>query len=243
MSGVTVEVSARKLTVPYFCPCCCGVADTALAVSFTRITGERFMRETTRELDFPYCSRCVQHARKWSAAWRTAAAVMACGVAAGVVAGLVGGAAIGAGLAAAAGAIAVAAGVGLRARARASCCPSCAGPGPAVTYHGWADHVQKFSFASRRYAAAFAEQNEQTLVNVTPHLYQLLEQRRVAAPPPRPAPAPSAAPASAPAPAQAAASSRPAQLWPQREHLERARAVLHQVMQANEMLKRSGPAS
>jgi hypothetical protein len=240
MSALTVEVSARKLTVPYFCPCCFGVADTALAVSFTRVTGERFVRETTRELDFPYCSRCVLHAKKWSAAWRAAAAVMAIGAIAGVAAWIGIGAAIGVGVAAAASALALLVGVTLRARARASCCPSCAGPGPAVTYHGWVDNVQKFSFASRRYAAAFAEQNEHTLVNVTPHLYQLLEQGRVSAPPPRPAPARSAM---LPASASASASSRPAPLWPQREHLERARAVLHQVMRVNEMMKRSGPAS
>jgi hypothetical protein len=261
MSGLTVEVSARKITVPYLCPCCCGVADTALAVSFTRITGERFMRETTRELDFPYCTRCVRHSRQWSAAWRAAAAVMAFGASTGVVAGVGFGAAVGVGVAAAACAIAVAVGLVLRSKARASCCPSCSGPGPAVTYHGWADHVQTFSFASRRYAAAFAEENEHTLVNVTPHLYQLLEQRRVSVPHPPPSRSPVSVPApirampqlpvSVPAPVRTTprlpvavpASARATPLWPQRERLDRARSVLHHVMRLNEMAKRSGPAS
>src|SRR5213075_2713015 len=98
MSGLSVEVSARKVTVPYLCPCCCGVADSALAVSFTRVTGERSMRETTRELDFPYCSRCVRHSRLWSRAWRAAAAVMVCGAIAGVAAGFLVDALLGAGV-------------------------------------------------------------------------------------------------------------------------------------------------
>lgn len=182
MSGVSVEVSSRKVTVPYLCPCCCGVADTALAISFTRITGEQLIRETTRELDFPYCSRCVRHSSWWTAAWRAAGAAMACGAVIALVLGLTVGAAAGAGVAVLSAGLSVLAGLSLRARARAACCPSCAGAGPAVTYHGWVDHVQRFSFVSRRYAAEFAEQNERSLVNVTPLLYQLVEQRRVSAP-------------------------------------------------------------
>jgi hypothetical protein len=184
MSGVSVEVSSRKVTVPYLCPCCCGVADTALAVSFTRITGVRLVRETTRELDFPYCSRCVQHSSWWVAAWRAAGAAMACGALIAVVLGVAAGATAGVGAAVFATGLSLLAGLSLRARARAACSPSCAGAGPALTYHGWADNVQRFSFVSRRYAAEFAAQNERSLVNVTPQLYQLVEQQRVSAPPP-----------------------------------------------------------
>jgi hypothetical protein len=220
MNGVCVEVSGRKVTVPFLCPCCCGVADTELAVSFTRITGERFMRETTREIDFPYCSRCVRHSRRWSRAWHAAAALMACGVIAGVASGLSAGAWIGAGVVAAAGALAAGVGLTLRGRARASCCPACSGPGPAVTYHGWADHVQRFSFASRRFAAAFAEQNERSLVNVTPHLYQLVEQRRVSPP------------------AVHASPARAVPMWPQR--VDRARSLLDNVMRIDRRAIRAG---
>jgi hypothetical protein len=233
MRGVPVEVCAQKIAVPYFCPCCCGVADTALAVSFTQVTGERFRRETTRELDFPYCSRCVRHARFWTAAWRAAAVVMACGALAGVVAGIGFGLPAGAGVAAGAGALAVALGFALRAKARATRCPACAGAGPAVTFHGWVDQVQTFSFVSRRYAAAFAEQNERSLVNVTPHLYQLLEQQRVSV---------------SPAAAARAHAVRATPMWPQR--VDRARSLLGQVMRANGngihvdgMAKRPGRAS
>lgn len=253
MSGVSVEVSARKVTVPYLCPCCCGVADTALAVSFTRITGERIMRETTRELDFPYCSRCVRHASWWTTASRAAGAVMACGVIAGVAVGLGVGALPGAGIAVLAVALAMLVGFALRAKARAECCPSCAGPGTAVTYHGWADHVQAFSFVSRRYAAEFAEQNERSLVNVTPLLYQLVEQRRVTVPTAT-AYAPTAAAAAAYAPtvfARPAPESGPLRAipqWPQR--VDRARALLDDVMQIDHraigtggLVKRSRPAS
>src|SRR5688572_2002993 len=105
MSGVTVEVSARKITVPYLCPCCCGVADTALAVSFTRVTGVRSQRETTRELDFPYCSRCIRHSSWWRAARRAAIALSAAGAVAGVIVGLAAGVIVGAVAAVAAGAL------------------------------------------------------------------------------------------------------------------------------------------
>jgi hypothetical protein len=233
MSGVRVEVSARKVTVPYLCPCCCGVADTALAVSFTRITGERLLRETTRELDFPYCTRCVRHSSWWTSALRAAVAVMACGAIASVVLGLAVGAAAGLGAAVFGGGLAVLVGLALRAKARAGCSPSCAGPGTAVTYHGWVDQVQTFSFVSRRYAAAFAEENGRSLVNVTPLLYQLVEQQRVSTPAQAPAPLPSAL-------AQANVSLAPTQpplaplapvvpLWPQR--VDRARDLLDNVMQ------------
>jgi hypothetical protein len=228
MSGVSVEVSARKVTVPYLCPCCSGVADTELAVSFTRITGEHFMRETTREIDFPYCSRCVQHSRWWNTAWHAAAAMMTCGVIAGVAIGLGAGALIGAGVAAAAGALAAGVGLALRAKARASCSPACSGPGPAVTYHGWSDQVQRFSFASRRFAAAFAEQNERSLVNVTPHLYQLVEQGRVSAP----------RPAHVPPPAVHASPARAVPMWPQR--VDRARSLLDHVMRIDRRAIRAG---
>jgi len=184
MSGVSVEVSSRKVTVPYLCPCCCGVADTALAVSFTRITGVRLIRETTRELDFPYCSRCVRHSSWAVAAWRAAGAAMACGAIIAIVLGVAASAIAGVGTAVFAAGLSVLVGLSLRARARTACSPTCAGVGPAVTYHGWADNVQRFSFVSRRYAAEFAAQNERSLVNVTPQLYQLIEQHRVSAPPP-----------------------------------------------------------
>jgi hypothetical protein len=208
MSSVPVEVSARRITVPALCPCCSGVADTALAVSFTRLTGERLMRETTREIDFPYCSRCVRHSRWWSAARQVAITILVGGVVAAVAV------AIATGIAAAAVVVTGAAGLAaltslvLQAKARASCCPSCTGPGPAVTYHGWVDHVQRFSFASRRYAAVFAEQNERSLVNVTPHLYQLVEQHRVSTPAPPPA--------------------RPLQVWPQRG--DRGRSLVKEIL-------------
>jgi len=142
------------------------------------------MRETTRELDFPYCSRCVRHASWWTAASRAAGAAMACGGLIALVLGLAVGATAGAGVAVLSAGLAVIAGLALRAKARATCCTSCAGAGPAVTYHGWVDNVQRFSFVSRRFAAEFAEQNERSLVNVTPLLYQLIEQRRVSAPEP-----------------------------------------------------------
>lgn len=185
MSGVTVEVSARKLTVPYLCPCCCSSADAELAVSFTRVTGDRVsMRRTTREFDFPYCSRCLRHARRWDAAWRIGACLIGAGLLAGIAVGATRGAV--AGLVTATLSLAVAVGVALvqRARARAARTPACACAGPAVALHGWNGNAQVFAFASRRYAAAFADQNQRSLVNVTSQLFQLMEQQRAAVPPP-----------------------------------------------------------
>jgi hypothetical protein len=247
MSGVPVEVSARRITVPYLCPCCCGVADTALAVSFTRITDEQPVHETTREIRFPYCSRCVRHSRSWSVARYATALVMACGVVAALAAAIAFDAVIGVGVATAASAITFTAGLALRARARAACAPPCTGPGPAVTYHGWAEQVQRFSFASRRYAAAFAEQNEQILINVKPHLYQLVEQQRVAAPAPAAAvtrltTAPKRARATGritPSGGPADPSTpRPVPMWPQRGN--RQRVLLEDVMRNNGRTLRPG---
>lgn len=96
MSGISVDVSARKITVPYFCPCCCGVADTELPVSFTRVSGERFMRETTVAFDFPYCSRCVEHSHQWNGAWNLSRRTIAAGAVACTLAGLAGGPLVGA---------------------------------------------------------------------------------------------------------------------------------------------------
>jgi len=247
MSGLSVEVSARKVTVPFLCPCCCGVADTALAVSFTRVSGEypavqlpqrpRTLRETTREIDFPYCSRCVRHSWWWAASWRAATAVMVCGtvasVAVGIVVGVVAGGAVGVG----ASVLAAIVDLALRAKARAACCPACIGPGSAVTYHGWIDQAHRFSFVSRRYAAVFAEQNERSLANVTPQVYQLVDQRRVSMPP---AAVRSAAPVHV-------ASARAMPQWPQR--VDRARSLLDHVMRVDRrairagLVKRSGRTS
>lgn len=247
MSGIPVEVSARRITVPYLCPCCCGVADTAFAVSFTRVTGRPPAHETTREIRFPYCSRCVRHSRWWSMARYATALAMACGIVAALATAVAFDALIGVGVAAAANALAVAAGLALRARARAACAPPCTGPGPAVTFHGWAEQVQRFSFASRRYAAAFAEQNEHSLINVKQHLYQLVEQRRVAAAPPtavasRLGAAPKRARATdriTPSAGTSAPSTpRPVPVWPQRG--DRGRVLLEDVMRNNGRTLRPG---
>ena len=176
MSGFTVEVSARKISAPYLCPCCCGVADTELAVSCTRVSGESFVRKTTRSFDFPYCSRCVEHSGRWDAAWRSTGWIAAAGLAAAGLAALAGGPFAGAGVAVLAAGVAIVVGLARRAGARTACCPSCVGPAVAVSYMGWTEAVHSFSFLSRRYATEFAEHNERRLVDVTAHLQELLEQ-------------------------------------------------------------------
>ena len=67
MSGVVIEVSARKFSIPFECPCCGAAADADLWVAATR-TGKGAARETTRGLDFPYCARCIAHVAAWESA-------------------------------------------------------------------------------------------------------------------------------------------------------------------------------
>ncbi|HWU86109.1 MAG TPA: hypothetical protein VN253_02495 [Kofleriaceae bacterium] len=209
-------------------------------MSFTRVSGDRFVRETTRAFDFPYCSRCVEHSRRWSAAWRLTALIIVAGAAACAIAGLARGALAGAGVAVTAAALAVVVGLVRRERARAACCPSCVGPGAAVTYHGWNGDVQTFWFASTRYATEFAEQNERRLVDVTAHLHRLLEECGAKVPPPAlpsrlpkatlPLPAPSPASQSAALdPASQPAALGPAIPWPQRVERPRVRDYLTRI--------------
>jgi hypothetical protein len=182
MLGARVEVASRAIAVPSACPCCGDTADSRFTVACSRRIGARARRAITREHDFPYCSRCVEHARRWMSARAVATIAM------------VGASLTGAGTAALAGALAglvaalvvlacgLAAAAARRLQARAACSPACTCAGPAVAFRGWSGSVQSFELRSPRYAAELAELNERSLVNVTPFLYQLLEQRRVARP-------------------------------------------------------------
>src|SRR4051812_32338633 len=84
MSGVVIEVSARKFSIPFECTCCGAAADADLKVPATR-TGKQVARETTRGLDFPYCQRCVDHVAAWESAGMGSAAVMLLGIVAAVI--------------------------------------------------------------------------------------------------------------------------------------------------------------
>ena len=57
----TIQVSARVLHWPQRCACCNQLNDTQYRISYTRTTGEKTQRSTTRYWDVPYCTQCVLH--------------------------------------------------------------------------------------------------------------------------------------------------------------------------------------
>lgn len=179
MSGLVIEVSARKFSIPFECPCCGAAPDAELKVPATRI-GKRAVRETTRGLDFPYCRRCISHVTAWESSGVTSAGAMLLGILAAIIIAIGVKLLIGVGIFVAAIPLAWTVRSSNRANAKARCGPSCAAPGKALTYLGWTGNVNSFSFESPTYAARFAEHNPKTLINVTRQLERLLEAHRVA---------------------------------------------------------------
>lgn len=179
MSGVVIDVSARKFSIPFECPCCGAAADADLKVPATR-AGKQAARETTRGLDFPYCRRCIAHVAAWESAGVVSAGVMLLGIVAGILVAAAVKVAIGGLIFIAAIPFAWTVRSADRAKAKARCGPSCAAPGKALTYLGWTGNVNSFSFESPTYAARFAEHNTNKLINVSAQLKRLLEAHRIA---------------------------------------------------------------
>ena len=178
MSGLTVQVSARRFTVPFECPCCGAPPDSELRVP--RARGAAVAADSASGLDVPYCSRCIRHAEAWDTAGVGSAAVLVVGVVALLVISLVAARPL-LGLVALVASIPVALAVAgaRRARAKAACTESCAGPGIALHYLGWNGTLTSLSFDSLTYAARFAEQNTGAVLE-TPQLRKLLEGHRIA---------------------------------------------------------------
>jgi hypothetical protein len=179
MSGVVIEVSARKFSIPFECPCCGAAADADLEIPATR-TGKQVARETTRALDFPYCRRCIDHVTAWESAGVASAGVMLLGIIAAIVVAIAVMIVLGVVMFIVAIPLAWMVRTSNRAKAKARCGPSCAAPGKAVTYLGWTGNVSSFAFESPTYAARFAEHNTKVLINVSAQLERLLEAHRVA---------------------------------------------------------------
>jgi hypothetical protein len=171
MAAVTVELAARKFTLPFECPCCGAPPDAELRVT-SNTTGQA--------LEFPYCARCIAHLRRWEQSGVASAGIMVL-----VITGAIGAAISGAFLVAA---IIFVAGASLawwlrvarRASAKAACGESCATPGHAVTYLGWSGATSGFVFASPTFAARFAEANQNLLAAETAQLRKLLDGYRKA---------------------------------------------------------------
>jgi hypothetical protein len=178
MSGLTVQVSSRRFTIPFECPCCGAPPDAELRVP--RARGAMVAADSATGLDVPYCSRCMRHAEAWDTAGVGSAAVLVLGVIAFVVLSLVVARPL-LGLVALVASIPVALGVAgaRRRKAKAACSESCAAPGMAVHYVGWNGTLTSLSFDSLTYAARFAEQNPGTVLE-TPQLRKLLEGHRIA---------------------------------------------------------------
>lgn len=178
MSGLTVQVSARRFTIPFECPCCGAPPDTELRVPRQR--GSMATDDSASGLDVPYCSRCTRHAEAWDHAGVGSAAVLVVGVVAFVVISLVLAKPL-FGLLTLVASIPVALAVAnaRRKNAKAQCSESCAGPGMALQYLGWNGTLTSIAFDSLTYAARFAEQNMGAVLE-TPQLRKLLEAHRIA---------------------------------------------------------------
>ena len=178
MSGLTVQVSSRRFTIPFECPCCGAPPDAELHIP--RARGKMAAPDSATGLDVPYCSRCMRHAEAWDTAGVGSAAVLVLGVLAFVVLSLVVARPL-LGLIALVAAIPIALGVaGVRRKsAKAACTEACASPGMALHYLGWNGTLTSLSFDSLTYAARFAEQNVGTVLE-TPQLRKLLEGHRIA---------------------------------------------------------------
>lgn len=178
--SILVEVSARRFAVPYECPCCGAVPDGELTVPLTPTRERPASPETAHALGFPYCRRCITHVTRWDSVRVLETGIKVLGLIAGIVLGLAIHWAAGVGAFAAAVALSVVVGRAQRAKVKADCRESCAGPSMAVHYLGWTGNASAFRFDSHVYAARFAEQNTQKLVNVDPVLRKVIEGHKLA---------------------------------------------------------------
>jgi hypothetical protein len=168
--GVGVEVAARKLAIPFECPCCAGAPDAEL-----RIHGGP--RDGERSIAFPYCAECLAHVRQWESATTVLACVIAAGSVAGAIASNLIAIEIGLAVLVFMLPIAVVAAALRRKGARGRCKPTCIGPECAVEYGGWTGSAHKLTLASRAYAVKLASANAKHLADIAPTLRRLVESR------------------------------------------------------------------
>jgi hypothetical protein len=176
MSGVVVEVSARKISVPFECPCCGNEQpDGEFSATYTRTTGKRVVRETTRGFSFPCCTLCLAHVKMWQSADAITIGFVVGGTILAVLVGIATGAVAGVvvfGLALVFGLVLASR---RRQQAKANCRASCVTPSKSISYLGWSGSVSSFSFSSAIYAGQFAHRNARNLINVNAELRRVLE--------------------------------------------------------------------
>lgn len=178
MSGVVVEVAAKKVWFPFECACCAGYPDTELRVRPRATVLQRLTRRTNRGITVPYCKRCVAHGVRSRRAARAAAATMVAASGASVAIACTVSIALAIGVLATGVLAAMGVGHWQRRAAIAGCRPSCVRAVHAVECLQRSRHRGVFAFASRRYAAKFAIQNLQSLVNMEGELLALIDEFR-----------------------------------------------------------------
>ena len=161
-----VELAARKFALPYECPCCGAPPESELPIT---------SKPTRQTLAFPYCARCIAHARAWDSSGVASAGIMVLAIAGAIGAAVSGAILLAIGIFVLGAVLAWILRQSRRAAAKAHCGESCASPDLAVTYFGWTGGVSSFSFASPTFAARFAEANQSLLANETPQLRKLLD--------------------------------------------------------------------
>jgi hypothetical protein len=166
MAAVTIELAARRFTLPFECPCCGAPPDTELRIA---------AQATGQSLAIPYCARCAAHVREWDASGVASAGLTVLAIAAAIVAAFAATFLIAVAIFAVVTSLAWVLRSSRRAAAKAACGASWASPGLALSYHGGSGTTSGFACASPTYAARFAEANGELLANVTPQLRKLID--------------------------------------------------------------------
>ncbi|MBA3499124.1 MAG: hypothetical protein M4D80_15935 [Myxococcota bacterium] len=179
MNRITVEICSRTFVYPSECPCCGADPDGELPIPY-KASKRTIAEDTTREVLFPYCARCVEHVLVWEAGSMASALIMLTGIAGALAIGLSQNGLRGLAVFFAVISVAVFVTSIVQSRARSRCLPSCATGGRAVIFYGWSGSTTMFAFESATYTARFAEENANNLVSVGSLLRHLLEAHKVA---------------------------------------------------------------
>jgi len=173
---VRIDLSGNKFTFPQQCACCGESPETTLSASASKSTGKRVVHTTSKSWEFPYCTRCASHVR---AAREAVTAITIIAIVSVIVALYLHFGVDQSGI----GLFVALAGIGtaiylhqvLMAKAKAMCSASCVTVKSAVGYVGWQGTCHMFEVLSSQYALAFMVANQSKLVNVSPQVWQWLQ--------------------------------------------------------------------
>ena len=177
--AIEVTVASRLYAVPLECPCCGAQPDTEVTVPIARSARAHAAADSAHAAAFPYCRSCVDHAQRWESAGLLSAGLIVVGVVASAVIGGVEGVPLGVATAVVVITIAAALAAARRRQARRAMRESCSAPSKAVEFLGWSGTASSFRFESITYAAKFAEQNADRLVENS-HVRKLLDRYKLA---------------------------------------------------------------